>query len=160
MKAPNVLRLLGEKKTEDNIPQNPFSNWGKLLRKAYIWAKCWWNVFNIPNERLSCEISSVSECQSDQLSSSSEETASVCGASLSREWDWGTGWAAPALGHQTAPWAGKGWARIVTFRFRYCFRMAGHGHGGGVGHQQLLPVKSVEFECSSWCHCTPWSCIR
>lgn len=118
MKAPNVLRLLGEKKTEDNIPQNPFSNWGKLLRKAYIWAKCWWNVFNIPNERLSCEISSVSECQSDQLSSSSEETASVCGASLSREWDWGTGWAAPALGHQTAPWAGKGWARMLTFRFR------------------------------------------
>lgn len=132
------------------LSPNSFSNWRKLLQKAFIWVECWRNLFNIPNERIVRLLM--------YLSSFSEEIASVCGASLSREWDWGTGWGQPQpWGIRQLHGTGQGWHRMLTFGWglgsslvrwagvRYCFRMTGHGHVGGVGHQHLLPIFFVGF---------------
>lgn len=173
MKAPNVLRVLGEKKlritfiktsflVEENVPKKPIVElnvrgtclifltkewvvrflvylsiseitWVPLLRKLL------WSV-GPPHIPQGMGLVHRLGSPSPPASESSVRQAKV--------------------GRITALGWGLGSGLVRWTRVRYCLRMAEHSLGGGVGHQQLLPVESVKFEHNSWCHRTSWSCIR
>lgn len=172
MKAPNILRVLGENKLKINFIQTPFLIEENVSKKpifelnvggtCLIFLMKEWVVIFLVYVSIS-QITWVPLLRKLLQSVGPPHLGSGNGAQAGQPQPWGI---------KQLHGTGKGWARILTLgwglgsglvrwtRVRYCFRTAGHGHGGGVGHQQLLPVKSVEFECSSWCHCTTWSCIR